>query len=87
MPATGIDAHHEPRAALSLRAVSEDHHSGLALPSAFYLLHVGLIGLAAVLTMKETKGSYLCGDQDAETTSNLPAPTDGTRAAPQKTTH
>ena len=59
--------------------------TGNQMMPAFYLILVGLIGLAAVLTMKETKGSNLFGDEDTKPAATLPARTDGARAALDKT--
>ncbi|WP_248760977.1 MFS transporter [Pseudarthrobacter sp. SSS035] len=60
--------------------------TGNQMMPAFYLVLVGLIGLAAVLTMKETKGSNLFGDEDNKQAATLPAQTDDTLASFHKTT-
>lgn len=58
--------------------------TGNQMMPAFYLILVGLIGLAAVLTMKETKGSNLFSEEDAKPTNNVTTETEGTRAVVNK---
>lgn len=60
--------------------------TGNQMMPAFYLILVGLIGLAAVLTMKETKGSNLFGDEDTKPAATLSARSVETRTAFDKTT-
>lgn len=55
--------------------------TGNQMMPAFYLILVGLIGLAAVLTMRETKGSDLFSKEDGNPAAGLSAQKEGTRTA------
>jgi MFS transporter, MHS family, proline/betaine transporter len=48
--------------------------TGNEMMPAFYLILVGLIGLAAVLSMKESKGKDLLGEEDIQTAPRITAP-------------
>jgi MHS family proline/betaine transporter-like MFS transporter len=48
--------------------------TGNEMMPAFYLILVGLVGLAAVLSMKESKGKDLLGEEDIQTSSRQTAP-------------
>jgi MHS family proline/betaine transporter-like MFS transporter len=48
--------------------------TGNEMMPAFYLILVGLVGLAAVLSMKESKGKDLLGEEDIQTSSPQTAP-------------